>query len=191
MLTQEPENPFQSPETVSHVADVEQQHTQNDLAWATGKAALRWFLICSVSAAPSWYIAAGATSAAIAGMATGVFLFIVGYTIFDVWTRNHPLRQRRDVKITLAITYGTRIAISLLFPIGFFVDIFCGIIAVSATGFVFQTTESNLQFVSTLVTTLVQGVLLNCVLAGYGLLVYAVCRGVLAMQGYQETVADR
>ncbi|PQO27477.1 hypothetical protein C5Y96_18245 [Blastopirellula marina] len=182
MLTQEPDNPFQSPATSSYAVDVETQPQVDDLPVATIKAAIRWFLICGVSAAPSWLIAADETTAVYMGMATGVFIFIIGYTFLDVRTRKHPLRQRPDVKWTLAITYGTRIAISLLFPIGFFVDIICGIFAVAATGLVFENISVDtptLHFTSTLVTTLIQGCLLNFVLAGYGLIVYAICRAYL------------
>lgn len=190
MLTQEPENPFQSPATTSYVVDGEPQQEQDDLAAATVKAAIRWFLICGISAIPSWVIASGHTTAVIGGMATGVLMFAVGYTFLDVWTRRHPLRQRPDVKTTLAITYGTRIAISLLFPIGFFVDIFCGIFAVSITAFFFQAADldiAQMEFTSTLVTTLIQGCLLNVVLAGYGLLVYAVCRAVMEIRATQTS----
>lgn len=188
MLTPEPENPFQSPATVSLVVDGDQPQTKNDLVRATLIAAARWSLICGISAIPRWVIAAGNTTAVIGGMATGVLLFIVGYTFLDVWTRRHPLRQRTDVKTTLAITYGTRIAISLLFPIGFFADMFCGVVALSITGFFFQTADldiAQLEFTSTLLTTLIQGCLLNGVLAGYGLLVYAVCRAVMEISAVQ------
>lgn len=190
MLKQEPENPFQSPTTVSPGGDVEPPQEQDNLFRVTSIAAVRWFLICGISAIPSWVIASGRTTAVIGGMATGVILFAVGYTFLDVWTRRHPLRQRRDVKITLAITYGTRIAISLLFPIGFFVDIFCGIFSVSITAFFFQAAKLDvpeMEFTSTLVTTLIQGCLLNAVLAGYGLLVYAVCRAVMEIRATQTS----
>ncbi|RCS44613.1 hypothetical protein DTL42_16945 [Bremerella cremea] len=177
MPTPEPENPFQSPETVSQDADVKSQEA---LRVATLKAAIRWFLICGISAAPSWIIAAEATWPSQAGMATGVLIFMVGYTLVDVSTRNHPLRQRSDVKITLAVTYGTRIAISLLFPVGFFVDIMCGVFAVSVTGFLFHANfdidAPIVGFFQTLVTTLIQGCLLNGVLAVYGLLIYGIFR---------------
>ncbi|MEW4560981.1 hypothetical protein AB1K70_00535 [Bremerella sp. JC770] len=185
MSTHDPDNPFQSPATVSQAVDVEQPQKIDDLVVATAKAAVRWSLICGISAIPSWMIASGETTAVLGGMATGVILFVIGYTILDVCTRKHPLRRRPEVKLTLAITYGTRIAISILFPIGFTVDIFCGILAVAATGAVFETSTLDhveLEFTSTLVTTFIQGCLLNCVLAVYGLIVYAFCSAIVTSQ---------
>lgn len=178
MLTQEPDNPFQSPATSSHAVDVETPPQVDDLPIATLKAVIRWFLICGISAIPSWIIASDETTAVYAGMATGILIFAIGYTFLDVLTRKHPLRQRTDVKWTLAITYGTRIAISILFPIGFFVDFICGIFAVGASSLIFENISVDtptLHFTSTLVTTLIQGCLLNFVLAGYGLIVLAIC----------------
>jgi len=183
MSNHHPDNPFQSPATVTQAVDVVQPHEVDDLVVATAKAAVRWSLICGISAIPSWIIAVEDTTAVLGGMATGVLLFVIGYTVLDVQTRRHPIRQQPEVKLTLAITYGTRIAISILFPIGFTVDIFCGILAVTATGAIFKTTtldHVDLEFTSTLVTTLIQGCLLNCVLAVYGLIVYAFCSAVLA-----------
>lgn len=183
MLTPESDNPFQSPASSSHVVDVDPPSPADDVGVATLKAAIRWFLICGISAIPSWLLAAGETTAAISGMTTGILIFAVGYTFFDVWTRTHPLRQKPEIKATLAITYGTRIAISLLFPIGFFADIWCGIIALTITGIFFETGDldvSKMEFASTLMTTLIQGCLLNCVLAVYGLIVYAFCSAYIA-----------
>ncbi|MFN3151917.1 hypothetical protein [Bremerella sp.] len=183
ILTPESDNPFQSPASSSHLVDVEPVPQADDVVLATLKATIRWFLICGISAIPSWLLASGETTAAITGMATGVLIFAVGYTFFDVWTRHHPLRQKPEVKATLAITYGTRIAISLLFPIGFFVDIWCGIISLTITSIFFETGDlevSKLEFASTLMTTLIQGCLLNCVLAVYGLIVYAFCSAYIA-----------
>jgi len=183
MLKQEPDNPFRSPATSSDAVEVDQPGKGDDLGVATAKAAIRWFLICGISAIPSWVLAPGETTAFYGGMATGVLIFAVGYTFLDVRTRKHPLRQKPEIKMTLAITYGTRIAISLLFPVGFFVDIWCGIVALSATGLFFQSIAiepAEMQFTHALLTTLIQGVLLNAVLAVYGLIVYAGCRAYVA-----------
>lgn len=182
MSAQESDNPFQSPATISDGVDAgmqQEEREQDNLGLAIAVAALRWSLICGMSAIPSWWVAYRATPAVIGGMVTGIIIFVIGYTIFDVRTRNHPLRERFDVKTTLRITYGTRIAISILFPVGFIADVFCGIIAVGATDALFQGNTFGPRqggFASTLVTTLIQGVLLNCVLAGYGLFVYGLCR---------------
>ncbi|WDI40858.1 hypothetical protein [Bremerella sp. P1] len=189
-MTPEPDNPFQSPAASSHALDVEPPQPVEELVVATLKAAIRWSLICGISAIPSWVIAASATMAAISGMTTGVIIFAIGYTFLDVWTRKHPLRQKPEVKTTLRITYGTRIAISLLFPVGFFVDLWCGIIALTLTSLFFKTGDfdvSKMEFTSTLMTTLIQGCLLNIVLAGFGLVVYAICKAYLASRSYSRT----
>ena len=180
MVTPEKDNPFQSPAASSHV--VEQPQANDDLAIAIIKAAISWSLICGISSIPSWLLASRRSTEAIAGMLTGILVFVVGYTILDVSTRRHPVRRRRDVIITLAITYGTRIAISLIIPLGFFADIWCGIIAIELTNVSLKTIgldPINMEFTPTLVTTLIQGCLLNLVLAGYGLIVYAFCRAMV------------
>lgn len=192
MSIQEPHNPFQSPAAVSNVVDIDQPQEQDDVVRATVIAAIRWSLICGISAVPSWVIAYRATYEVIGGMVTGIIIFVIGYTVLDVRTRKHPLRQRPDVKTTLTITYGTRMAISILFPLGMFADIFCGIVAVGATEWLFNSASFDAPsqgFMPTLVTTLIQGVLLNCVLAGYGLVVYAICRALMGNRSATNTAS--
>lgn len=199
MSQPDPDNPFQSPAAISPAAEAERPPASGALGVAIAKGAIRWFLVCGISAIPSWVIARDQTSAVVGGMVTGILLFAIGYTFLDVATRNHWLRQQRAMKWTMRITYGTRMAISLLYPVGFFVDLWCGLVAVSATSFLFRTITHHdiepMHFASTLITTLVQGCLLNCVLAIYGLVVYAVCSaffaGVKRSQAAMENRPDR
>lgn len=137
--------------------------------WRT---ALRWALVCSISAAPSFAFGLITTDGRIAGMLVGILIFIVGYTWIDFRTAERPWRRRRRVRRTLRMVYGTRIAISILFPIGAYLDLFCGLISITITEPItrLELRNNSLDFFDALLTTLVQGCVMNVVLAVYGLL---------------------
>ena len=113
-------------------------------------------------------------------MLAGILLFVLVYTMADYQTarmawRLHPITRR-----TLRIAYGTRMTISIIFPIGGYLDVVCGVFSVSIaeflTGMAFSpmTREGDaLGFWSSLLTTLIQGGVLNLVLGVYALLVHA------------------
>lgn len=116
-------------------------------------------------------------------MLLGIFTFVLVYTFVEC----HPAVQRKlksDPALRLAtkIGYGTRVGISILFPIGIGVDIWVGMLAVTITGwggarFGRSSKVSNFwaeEFFSFYITTIVQGILLNLILLGYLLVVYAI-----------------
>jgi hypothetical protein len=137
--------------------------------WRTS---LRWLLVCSVSAAPSFAFGLVTTDGRIAGMCVGILIFIVGYTWIDFRTAGRSWRRRRQVRRTLRMVYGTRIAISILFPIGAYLDLFCGLISITITEPItrLELRTNSMDFFGALLTTLVQGCLMNVVLGIYGLL---------------------
>lgn len=110
-------------------------------------------------------------------MLCGIGLFIVLYTLVECTSAYGRLIDAPYVRRTLLIGYGTRIALSLLFPLGLALDMFLGVIAVSLVETVLSNPyggdASRLSFAVVLMTTVVQGVLLNLVLAAYMALVYA------------------
>ena len=145
-----------------------------------------WTLVCVVSAAPSflWGLSTIAGSQVLA-MLTGVVIFIALYTFGDQWTQHWEWRRDKSVRLALKIGYVTRLAISVIFPVGGFLDMFCGLFSVSAVEFVTgndvmwdvgpnESEVFGVSFLFTLITTLVQGCILNVVLFGYVLVVWGI-----------------
>jgi hypothetical protein len=140
--------------------------------------AFRWFLICGLSAIPSFVFGLSLTGGRVWGMLTGIVIFALLYTWLDYRTASRPFRQQRLWRRTLKITYGTRIGMSIVFPLGMFPDMYCGLLAVGLTQLVLGSDLSSwdatggMTFGIALLTTLVQGCLLNIVLGCYALLVF-------------------
>jgi hypothetical protein len=147
------------------------------------QAAVRWTVVCCISAAPSFFWGFVVSSGQWLGMLAGILLFIIGYTLLDYRTANTQIRQRPTVRRTLRITYGTRIAISILFPIGIYLDMVCGALSLGLTHSGSFDGQAQMGFGTVFFTTVVQGFVLNLVLAAYALLVHLVQLGVLAMKG--------
>ena len=128
---------------------------------------LFWSMICWVSAGPSFFFGYGVTPkgpAAILAMALGVVIFSVAYALITGTELVARIRRRRVLRYTLRVGYGTRVGLSVLFPIGMYVDVICGMLSYGLVDEVLGTTET---FGAILVTTLIQGVVLNIVLAIY------------------------
>lgn len=138
----------------------------------------RWFnrvgtclIICCLGAAPSlaWSRVARPNDLAVA---LGIALFIALYSIivcsaaFERAWRNQRLRR------AIRIGYTVRLAISIVFPIGMFLDLFCGLITARLTGI--DVAGRAITFYPSLVATVIQGVLLHVMLATFIGLVYLV-----------------
>lgn len=140
-----------------------------------------WTLVCVVSALPSfgWAISTVA-SEQFAAMITGICIFIGLYTVGDQLTQQSAWRRNRSIRTTLKIGYFTRITISILFPIGGFVDMLCGILSIATVGVVLSRFSpdgpngfgSDPGFEVTLALTLFQGMVLNLLLLGYMTIVF-------------------
>jgi len=135
----------------------------------------KWLVICSASAAPSFFLGALATDNQYLGMLTGIFLFALGYVWLDRHTWKYDWRRDRTIRRILRIMYTTRIVMSVSF-IGTPLDMACGIAAMGATGFIFQSIGFGgpTGFVAALMGTLFQGTILNAVLVLYGLFLFGV-----------------
>jgi len=180
-------NPYQAPSTYvdAPIAEiVDERKLPNN-----GRVLLKWLVICVVSAAPSFVW--GATIGdlrleAIVGMLMGILTFTFAYTFFELT----PFAQRwlRDpfIKRTAKIGYGTRLGMSILFPIGLSMDMVVGMLALATSTTLFgqdsiaptrigeaATGPSFLWFFA---TTIVQGIYLNIILFVYMLVVYALVR---------------
>ena len=139
------------------------------------RTSLRWFIVCGISCVPSFVFGLSITSSPVLGMLTGVLIFTLAYTLLDYSTANLNFRNNREVSLTLKIAYGTRIVISIIFPIASFLDLLCGMVSVSTSSQLFGSEVMATQsFFGAVITTLIQGCLMNIVLAVYALLVHIV-----------------
>jgi hypothetical protein len=143
----------------------------------------RWTLICAISAAPSFFWGCGLHRELqhIAGMLCGIGVFVLAYTAFECTQAYHQLIRMPYVYRTVLIGYGTRIAISILFPIGLALDMVVGIFSVTIVedSFVVSASLQNLDysaanFFVVLLTTLLQGVFLNTLLVAFMMMVYGI-----------------
>lgn len=169
----EDQNPYAPPEGRLELHDAladEGVRPKNKKPASLKRAAIRWFLVCSISAVPSFYLGSEASQGQFAAMTLGVLIFASGYTILDHKTALKKFRQNRLISITLRSVYVTRMLLTLFFPIGMGIDMVCGIFSVGCTESLFGATAIR-TFPGALFTTLTQGVLLNLVLAIYGVLV--------------------
>ncbi len=149
---------------------------------------VRWTFVCVISAIPSFVFGLAITrQSQILAMCMGIAIFAALYSWLDWRTAATSWRQNKLVRSTLRFTYGTRILISILFPVGAYLDVICGMLSTgivqSITGFSIDPVrrgsptetawmESLEGFFPILLTTLVQGVLLNIVLAFYGIAIF-------------------
>lgn len=122
-------------------------------------------------------------------MIAGIVVFIVLYVLVERTQRVQRILSWRFARRTAWIGYGTRIAASIIFPIGMFPDVFCGMFSLGFSGWLFggntmmalrseQTTFDEsyaMVFTEFMLTTIVQGVLLNVVLFGYMIFVFGSC----------------
>jgi hypothetical protein len=166
-------NPYTPPEAqleLHHGLTGEGGRQKNMKPPSLRRAAIRWFLVCSISAVPSFYLGSEVSEGQFAAMVLGVLIFASGYTILDYKTALTDLRQNRLMSITLRSVYITRMLLTLFFPIGLVIDMSCGILSVGCTEALFGGNAIE-TFPGALFTTLTQGAVLNVVLAIYGLLV--------------------
>lgn len=176
-----PDNPFAPPSLQSEPLSPATETARRPTLL---RSSLTWLTVCAVAAAPSFYW--GWTTIAqdqAAAMLTGVLIFVVIYITVDQSSLAAKLRSNRAMRISLRITYGIRIAASVVFPAGMILDMFCGMLSISLVG---QLTQLNTTagdgfegmqsagFGACLAITLTQGILLNCVLAGLAALIFGI-----------------
>jgi hypothetical protein len=143
----------------------------------------RWSAVCAIAAAPSFYVGYGVSDGQVAAMLLGIVLFIVLYTVVDLNTSSWPIRQKTMVRRILVFTYGTRIFISIVFPLGLAIDMLVGLFATSCVEAVthlsmgsFREDGFQSEFALALLLTIVQGFFLNILLAVWALLTLGIAR---------------
>lgn len=100
------------------------------------------------------------------GMSAAIILFIVAYSIVETQPAVRRLMQDPRKRLAARITYGIRMAISIIFPIGVAIDMFIGLISLTLVSPFFQSQSGfgevgDGTFLMHFVTTMVDGLLMN------------------------------
>lgn len=133
-----------------------------------------WTVICTVSAAPSFFWAQGEYSRD--AMVLGVALFILAYTALTSTAAFDRFHRRPFIRRTLYIGYGTRLGLSLAFPLGIWVDLWPGMFSVGVVNRLGLGTD---PFAHTLLITLVQGAVLNAMIFLLMIVAYGIQRATM------------
>ena len=123
-------------------------------------------------------------------MLSGIAVFVLAYTAAEGTSSYRLLVRQPCVRRTLLIGYGTRLVLSILFPLGLTLDMFVGMISLRIVSAV-HIDELSLAgqesggpaFLVVFLTTIVQGSLLNTLLLLYMLCLYAIQTRWSAMRG--------
>ncbi len=143
----------------------------------------RWTLICCISAAPSFFWGCALHQGAdyVIGMLAGILVFVLGYTLLECTPHYQQIVTQPHVHRTALIGYGTRLLVSVIFPVGLAIDMLLGVVSISIVENVspirsveFAEVGNAATGFTVFLTTIVQGVLLNVVVLVYMLCVYGV-----------------
>ena len=182
-------NPFASP-AVATAEFIPRIDPELEIAeFNLGKSLLKWMLVCGISGAPSFFVAMSLGNQ-FAIQALAMLSGILTYVVLYVFTESRESIRRkltnRSLRLAVRIGYGTRVAISILFPVALYLDMMCGMFSVAlmsglfGQGFAAVGVAENgsvnllLIFAYFYLTTLLQGLILNLILGGYTLVVYAI-----------------
>ena len=154
------------------------QLTQGSIVWIAAK----WTFICCLSAAPSfiWGCQIGSMELSLMlAMLLGILVFVIGYTIFECTAFAQRLLLQPGVRLTAKIGYGTRMGISIVFPVGMFMDAMVGIASTAITDSLLPFGMGAIDggqgtFLAFFITTILQGILLNILLFCYMAVVYVI-----------------
>src|SRR5215204_779137 len=103
-------------------------------------------------------------------MVVGVALFVTLYTVFTCTAGFERFHRRPFVRRTLYIGYGVRLGMSVAFPVGMAADLIPGLLSIGLVENVLGVRDKT--FVGTLAVTIVQGTILNCIIAAMMGVVY-------------------
>lgn len=162
------------------------------------RALARWTLICVMSAAPSffWGCALHKQPHHIAGMICGILAFILVYTAIECTHYYHQIISRPHVRCAALIGYGTRVLMSVIFPVGLFVDMFTGVWSVAIAQSVFRASADvpdgsmAASFLQVFVATVIQGAFLNAMLLVYMLFIYSTLRVLTRIRRRRHSVTS-
>ncbi|MBC8354961.1 MAG: hypothetical protein H8E66_23535 [Planctomycetes bacterium] len=187
-------NPYLSPQSVPIEAAVLVKPERRSRPL---RALGRWTLVCCISAAPSffWGCAMHRGAEHVVGMICGILVFVLAYTVVECSHHYQQIITRPHMHRTALVGYGTRILISVIFPIGLAVDMMTGVVSVAIVQNISPANSAELSEAgasastfSVFLTTVVQGILLNILLFAYMVCVYAVLR---VMARVRDRLRDR
>ncbi len=150
----------------------------------------KWGFVCTLSALPSFFWGCSISALdgmKIAAMCSGIAVFSIAYACVESLARVREFMSDVRIRRTARVGYGTRIAISLIFPVGATLDLFVGIMS-TAIGetlvpgsleydLLAEATTQAMRlyvFFGYFITTIIQGILLNIVLFAYMAIVAAI-----------------
>lgn len=148
-------------------------HPESIMVISFAKRLLTWTLICCVAAAPSFMLAYEDYHRQVGAMITGIVIFVLAYTLLTGTEGIERFNRLRSVSQALKVGFGSRVAISILYPLALFFDLFCGMASIEAVKTVLGNDRS---FTEVLAITLVQGLLLNAVIAVIALVSFSIMR---------------
>ena len=138
------------------------------------KRGVMWFAICMVSGAPSLVWGTGFEFNHIA-MILGIVMFALGMTVISSTDYFYRFSRKQFMRRTLYISYGVRLGLSVLFPLGAIIDMWPGLLSLGIAERLFNIVDES-AFISTLVITIIQGTLLNVLLSIFIVIVWGIQR---------------
>ena len=144
-----------------------------------------WVFVCFVAAVPSffWGYNIASSPLRVPAMCGGVLAYAIAYTCVDQWKLRHWRNANPNFRLAYRWGFGLRIGASVIFPVGMTVDMFPGLCSISVTavllqlvGYANSSDELSTVF-SVVLTTVIQGALLNILLWTSILLIYLLIGG--------------
>ncbi len=180
------ENPFES--TSNEAAYGEPEPDQGPPRSRT-RIVTYWGIVCSISAIPSFLMGLDVVQPpwGIPAMVVGVLLFIGAYILVDVRYLDPLARRKQNFRTAMLWGFGLRATASLLLPAGILLDMLPGLLSVTIVRTIFPPppgsestsigfpygVDNVFGFFPALVTTLLQGVLMNALLWPMILVLYS------------------
>lgn len=169
------DNPYAAPQ---HTALIAAQESQ--LRTTAPKTLIRtvtlWLVVCGAGATPSFIVAMSLLSHPwkVPAMVAGVLIFTAGCIAVDLLVLSSYLAQYPRLRSAVRASYGIRVAISVMLPVGIAVDIFCGAMSTGLTQLLLGGTPADLSIFAIILTVLIQGLLLNVLVWAVVPLIYAI-----------------
>ena len=184
-------NPYASPSSIASATLIESGDLQTQpKPPKPGLVIIKWMLVCFIAAGPSFCFGGmigNWRGPEVLGMLVGILVFVAGYSAIEFIPQIQLAMNQRAKRRASRTAYISRMVISILFPIGVFFDMYCGVVSLGIssvlTGGEWNFKDSTngvdfpvFRFLTFLMTTVIQGTLLNILVFAYMLLVYGFLR---------------
>ncbi|MDA0659925.1 MAG: hypothetical protein O2931_07040 [Planctomycetota bacterium] len=164
-------------ESVLSVTDRDQPVTQIGFTSLLATA-LVWMGVCTLNAAPSFFIAFTSVASRHPGvMLVGVAIFIGIFSGCDLLTKNLSFRQHKETRMILRTTFVIRSLMVVVYPLAFSLDFMLGAVSTSlaqsiTTPLAPGGIRDNWGGGFVLLVTLIQGTLISCFLILLGMALF-------------------